>query len=504
MTILAEPSVSLWEAAARLFEPPKPKARWWASPLDLACDLDPRMVRTPALECINAALVRLIDKPGQGRLAVFVPPQEGKSTICSFWNPLWLLINDPDMRIIAVSYNAEKSRDWGSAVKSAIENYSGIDGTVDLGLRLRTDSRAAGRWNVEGFAGGLYCAGIESGITGRPGDYIVVDDPTKNLQEAQSTAKREKVTSTYRGAIVPRLGSPNSKMVWIQTLWHESETIQDILANEGSDWEVIRIPAIADSPDDPIGRKIGEPMLSARGHRDWARVRRDVGEYVFAALYQQRPAPAEGGMFRRLHWRYWSPAPALLGERIDCGGRIWPIRECWRFITGDLAASMKTAADWTVAAAWALTLDGDLVLLDRVRAKVGEGGHYGLFRPLAERWQVDTAFVEATQHSMTLTAEATRGGLHVTPLTADTDKFTRALPYSARVSGGRVWLPAGAPWLGEWVDEHAGFPGSSKHDDQVDVGSYAARVAITKWSPPPPKPLPKPESAEVDLMSVEM
>jgi hypothetical protein len=142
------------------------------------------MVRTPALECINAALVRLVDKPGQGRLAVFVPPQEGKSTICSFWNPLWLLINDPDMRIIAVSYNSEKSRDWGSAVKSAIENYSGIDGTVDLGLRLRTDSRAAGRWNVDGFAGGLYCAGIESGITGRPGDYIVVDDPTKNLQEA--------------------------------------------------------------------------------------------------------------------------------------------------------------------------------------------------------------------------------------------------------------------------------------------------------------------------------
>jgi hypothetical protein len=58
-------------------------------------------------------------------------------------------------------------------------------------------------------------------------------------------------------------------------------------------------PAIAESPDDPLGRPIGEPMISARGDRDWARIRESVGEYVWAALYQQRPAPAEGGLFKR-------------------------------------------------------------------------------------------------------------------------------------------------------------------------------------------------------------
>lgn len=474
-----------WEKAIERFRPQPPKMRRWASPLDMACELNPATVRTPALEVINAALVRLADKPTTGKLAVFVSPQEGKSTLCSYWNPLWLLTHDPDTRVMMVSYNAEKSREWGGEVKNAIANFRGDDGMLDLGIRLRPDSRAAGRWNVADHRGGIYCAGIASGITGRATDYIVVDDPTKNLQEARSETMRDKVSSTYRGALVPRMRDV-TKLIWIQTLWNEAETIQQILANEGSSWEVIRIPAICDSPDDPLGRAIGEPMKSATSSRDWDKIRRDVGEYVFSALYQQRPTPAEGNLFKRLWWRRWVTAPDnQIGERLDLGGRIWPTSEMWRFITGDLAASTRTSADWTVAAAWGLTLDGDLVLLDLARARVGERHHYDLFRPLAERWAVDTAFIEATQHSMTLTAEASRSGLHITPLHADTDKFSRALPASARASGGRIWLPAAAPWAADFISECAAFPNGS-HDDMVDCLAYAVRVAITKWAPPPP------------------
>jgi predicted phage terminase large subunit-like protein len=494
----------VWAAALDEVLKPTRQPRW-ASPLDMACDLDPRMIRTPALEAINAALVRLASPAGKNRLAVFMSPQEGKSSLCSYWNPLWLLTNNPDLRIIAVSYNAEKSREWGAEVKNAISNFNGDDGMVDLEIRLRADSRAAGRWKVDGHIGGLYCAGIESGITGRAGDYIVVDDPTKNMQEAQSEAKRGKVTSTYRGAIVPRLG-PGAKLVWIQTLWHESETIQDILTNEGDDWEVIRIPAIADAPDDPLGREVGEPMISARGDRDWKKIRRDVGEYVFAALYQQRPAPAEGGLFKRLWWRRWSPAPSLgLGERIDLGGRIWSLVDCWKFGTVDLANSTKTSADWTVASLWAMTADGDLVLLDFMRARVGEESHFALVRPLAERWLPDTFFVERSQYGTTLARDAANSGVHLTPIDPEADKFSRALPYSARVSGGRVWLPAGAPDKADiWINEHAAFPNGA-HDDTVDTGSFAVRVAVTKWQPPAPRTQPDVgDTYEMDYLTVAM
>ncbi len=483
---------SPWEAAAKLFEPVPPRPRRWASPLDMAQDLDPTIVRTPALNLINQALVDVAEGR-EDRLIVSMPPQEAKSSTVSYRYPTWLLSEvDPDLRIVMISYSDEIARRWGSDVKRDFETFNGDDDTIDLGVRLRADSRAAGRWQVDGRRGGMFCAGVAGSVTGRPAELILIDDPIKDLEQAQSAIYRERFQRFWQGVAVPRLG-PGAKVVLVSTRWHEQDAAGWLLEHEGDRarggrWKVLNIPAqCEDAAADPLGRREGEFMQSARGERDWEAIRKSVGSYVWAALYQGRPAPAEGGLFKRLWWRYWTPAPSTYGERLDLAGRIRPLSECWRFITGDLAASTRTSADWTVAAAWALTIDGDLVLLDYNRAKIGEADHYDLFRPLAQRWRVDTAFVEATQHSMTLTAEATRSGLHVTPLRAESDKFSRALPYSARASAGRVWLPAGSPKLDAWVSEHAGFPAAA-HDDLVDVGAYAVRVAITKWQPPIPTP----------------
>ncbi|GGN39551.1 hypothetical protein GCM10010109_67620 [Actinoplanes campanulatus] len=474
----------------------------WPSPLDMAADLDPPRLdengdragawRTPALELINTALVDLAEGR-EKRLAAFMSPQEGKSTTVSFWFPLWLLTCvNPNLRILIISYSDEMARRWGAEIKDALERWSGDEGTIDLGLRLRKDSRAAGRWNIAGHKGSVYCAGIAGSITGKPGDVILVDDPLKNMSEAQSEKIREKAMSVYRSAIVPRLG-PSARMGWIQTCWHESEPIRQILANEGERknggrWRTITIPAIADSPNDDLGRKIGEWQESARGERDWAGIRKTVGEYVFSALYQQRPSPAEGNLFKRIWWRYWSHAPQTgASPRLDLGGRIFDLQDCWRFATVDLANSTKTSGDWTVISAWARSIDGDLVLLDRTRAKIGEIDHFTHARPLVQRWQLDTLYVEQSQYGTTLVREATNDRVPIAPLVADTDKLSRALPASAWASNGRIWLPAGADWIKTWVDEFAGFPNAA-HDDQVDTLAYAVRVAVTKWAPPPPRP----------------
>lgn len=326
---------------------------------------------------------------------------------------------------------------------------------------------------------------------------LIIDDPIKDLSAAQSEAYRKRCRDFWQGVAVPRLG-PGAKCLLVQTRWHEEDMAGWLLASEGEGdrakggrWNVVSIPAQADSPDDLLGRELGEYMQSARGDRDWEATRKSVGSYVWASLYQQRPAPAEGGLFKRLWWRYWSPAPTVgMGERVDLGGRIWPLADCWKFGTIDLANSTKTSADWTVAAVWAITLDGDLVLLDFQRARVGEEHHFDLVRPLADRWRADTFFVERSQYGTTLARDAAHTGVHLTPIDPESDKFSRALPYSARASAGRVWLPAGSPDKTKaFVDEHAAFPNGS-HDDIVDCGSYAVRVAVTKWQPPPPKPQP--------------
>lgn len=512
----------VWAAALEHVLPKPPRPRRWATPGDMARELDPLTIKTPALDLIDRALVDLAEGPGQQRLAIFMAPQEGKSERASHWFPLWVLVHNPDLRIAIVSHGDELARAWGAAIKRDVEQFNGDEGTVDLGLRLRADSKAAGRWNVEGHRGGVYAVSIGGSLTGRAVDLLVLDDPISNLEQAQSIKYRDRAHRFWQGVAVPRMG-PQTKTILIQTRWHEDDLAGRLLATEGDQakggkWRVVSIPAqCEDEGTDPLGRREGEYMVSTRGRtwQDWEDRKADLGSYVWAALCQQRPSPAEGGLFKRLWWRYWSPAPSIgMGERIDLAGRLWPLNECWKFGTVDLAASTKTSADWTVAAVWALTLDGDLVLLDFMRARVGEDHHFDLVRPLAERWTADTFFVERSQYGTTLARDAARTGVHLTPIDPEADKFSRALPYSARASGGRVWLPAGSPDKAKiWVDEHAAFPNGS-HDDTVDCGSFATRVAVTKWAPGPPPGALRPErqpdpfavlgSGNVDFMRVEI
>lgn len=410
-----------------------------------------------------------------------------------------MLVEDPSLRIVIVSYSEEIARRWGAEIKRDLEEHP------ELGLKLRADSKAAGRWQLEGHRGGVYCVGIGGSLTSRPVDVLLVDDPVKDMEQARSSAYSERAWRWWQAVALTRL-TPGARVAIIQTRWAEDDLAGRVLehdgdARHGGRWTVLNIPAQAeDADEDPLGRKPGEYMVSARGNRDWPAVKKAVGTWVWASLYQQSPAPAEGGLFKRLWWRYHT----TVGDRMHLGGREYDLRDCWRFATVDLAASTRTSADFTVIAAWARTIAGDLVLLDLVRARIGEEQHFTQARPLVQRWNLDTVFVEASQYGTTLVREATQDNVPITPIQAESDKFSRALPYSAWVNSGRVWLPSGAHWLDAFVNEHAAFPAAA-HDDTVDVGSMAVRVAVTKWNPPPSTPSRRPPaSGEVDLVSAPM
>lgn len=476
------------EYAAREFDR-KPflpaTGRRWATPGELHQAISTGVVQTPALELVDRELVALVDSDEFDRLAVFMSPQEGKSERVSHAFPLWLLEQNPELRIAIVSYADEMARRHGAAIKLDAQTFDGTDGELDLGIRLREDTRAAGRWQIDGHAGGVYCVGIGGSLTGKPVDVLIIDDPVKDLEQAQSDAYRKRAMNFWRAVAVPRL-APGAKVVLVQTRFHESDMGGQLLAEEPDRWKVVRIPAIAESESDPLGREPGEPMVSARGQRDWPAIRRSVGEYVWAALYQQRPAPAEGGLFKRnqiQHWT-WSEEPTLGRKALLMNSRQVPLDTLWKFLTVDLAISKRTSADYTVAGVWGITLDGDLVLLDAIRSRIGEDEHFPNIQPLRARWDAGTVFVEAAQHGTTLVYSAGRAGVPIGKLEADSDKFTRALPASALANAGRLWFPSisAAPWVQDWLDEHAAFPNAA-HDDTVDVTAYAARVREAHWVP---------------------
>lgn len=476
-----------WEMLARRFEPTPLR---WPDPLVMAAELDPTVVSTPALRHIASQLVRL-PEDGTGRLMVFLPPQEGKSTLVSRRYPLWLLAHDPTLRIGIVSYGAELAESFGRTIKRDIEQHP------ELGISLRPDSRAAGRWETP-QGGGVYCVGLVGGLTGRPLDVLIYDDVIKDRAQAESAAHRKRCWEHWEQVGRPRLSS-RGRVIVMLTRWHTDDLPGRLLEHEGDLWRVVAIPALA-GPGDPLGRKVGEELLSARRRvpgyfRDLAR---RMAAYAFRSIYQQRPTSAAGNMFRRDRWGTWSWV--RYPEIVDCAGSGYDLRDCFRFVTVDLAASEKTSADWTAAAAWALTLDRQLICLDRVRAQVTDAGHWALVSPLAREWRAPDVGVESTMMGTTLVRQATRAGLKPFDLHADKDKVTRAVPYAHMVNQGQVWLPTQAAWLDEWIGEHADFP-SAAHDDQVDVGAYAARVAHG-WNPS--GPTMRTGHSAVDLAEAQM
>jgi predicted phage terminase large subunit-like protein len=476
MTVL-----SPWEYAARQFDP---TPRRWPSPLAMAVDLGPATVRTPALDLIDSALVDLADGRDK-RLMVFLPPQEGKSTLCSRRLPAWLLAHDPTLLIGIVSYGADLAVEFGRQVKRDIEQHP------ELGIQLRPDSRAAGRWNTM-QGGGLYCVGLAGSLTGRPLDWLVYDDVVKDRAQAESAAHRQKAWDHWEQVGRLRL-SARGRVVATFTRWHTDDLGGRLQQREPDEWRVLSIPAVAGervvnqgrvhwAPDgaDPLGRRPGEEMVSARGREPgyFLALSERMARYAFRSIFQQRPTGAAGNLFGA-GWRYWTWD--LWPNRIDLDGSVRDLRDCFRFVTVDLAASEKTAADWTVGAAWALTMDRLLVCLGRVRDRVSETRHWDLIRPLATEWQAPDVGVESTMMGTLLVRQAVRAGLKPFDLRADKDKVTRAIPYGHMVSSGQVFLPSSADWLEEWTAEHSDFPAGA-HDDQVDVGAYAAKVAHG-WHP---------------------
>ena len=299
----------------------------YRNPAGIAAAVSPNYVITPALELIAEAVERVLNSRRKINLLVTMPPQEGKSNLCSVWTPIRALQLNPNRRIILATYADALAEAHSRTARGIIDTYG--SGLVDrltglavedkIGLKLAKGANKVSAWSVEGGAGGLVAAGIGSTITGLPADLFVIDDPFKNMMEADSKAHRDKVELWFSTVALTRL-APDASVILIQTRWHPEDLAGKVLAGEKllpkaeRTWRHINIPAIAEEGiTDALGREPGVPMVSARdtedAQRDFAATRKQVGERTWYALYQGSPRNPAGGIFQRAWFDPRLPGP---------------------------------------------------------------------------------------------------------------------------------------------------------------------------------------------------
>ncbi len=390
------------------------------------------------------------------RLMVFMPPRHGKSELVSHYFPAWYLGTRPNRRVILTSYEADFAASWGRKVRDVLVAY----GPTVYGVRVRADSSAANRWDLADATGGMVTAGVGGPITGRGSHVLIVDDPLKNAEEAQSATMRERIWEWWRSTAYTRL-EPNGAAVLVMTRWHEDDLAGRLLAEMaggGEQWEVLSLPAIAEEVDDVLGRQPGEALWPERyDRRELARIRANVGAAWWAALYQQHPSPTSGGTFQR----------SWLGARYTVPPHLTSIIQAV-----DTAFKTGVASDYSVIATWGT--DGRNYYLlhvwrDRVQypdLKRALLDQYHAFRP-------DLVLIEDAASGQSVIQDLrAQTHLPIIAIPARGSKQSRADAVSPLFEAGRVYLPEQAPWLGDWIEEHVSFPRGA-HDDCVDTTAIA-------------------------------
>ena len=397
------------------------------------------------------------------RLMVFLPPRHGKSMLVSQYFPAWYLGMFPDKRVILTAYEADFAATWGRRARDVLNEY----GNSVFGIEVNNKSSAANRWDIQGNTGGMVTAGVGGPITGKGADVLIIDDPVKNAEEANSQTYRDKTWEWYQSTAYTRL-EPNGSIILIMTRWHEDDLAGRILhqieQDKGEQWEVINLPAIAED-NDILDRNIGEPLWPGRYDlNELERIRYTTGSYWWSALYQQRPQPPEGGLLKRFWIKYYKTY------------ELPPLEELSVYQAWDLAISTRETADYTVCTTIGVSKEKQYYVLDWYRDRIDFPTQVRMVEKLAEKWKPSQIGIESNAYQQALPQQLKKTSiLPIKEVKRTKDKVTRISSAFVHFENGKILLPEKHPELENFINEYIYFP-QGKHDDMLDSVELAIEL----------------------------
>lgn len=393
------------------------------------------------------------------RLMITMPPRHGKSMLASEFFPAWYLGRNPDHYVVTATYAQELADDFGRKVKNQIEDPSFA--SIFPGVSLADDSKSAKRFHIEGRNGGLehattqrgafYAVGVGGPLTGRGAHLLLIDDPVKNREDAESELMRRKTKDWYTSTAYTRL-MPGGRVVIIQTRWHEDDLAGWLQGNHQHEgWTVLNLPAINEA---------GEALWPEQYNiESLERIKRALPPRDWSALYQQAPSPDTGDYFKK-EWIY--PVDSI------------PPRETMTVFGASDYAVTANGGDYTVHVIVGLDQDDRLYLLDMWREQASSDVWVDAFCDLVKKWKPigwaeETGQIKSgvgpflvkrmleTQAYVVREQFPTRG-----------DKAIRAQSIRGRIAMKGLHILKSAPFLSDLISEMMSFP-VGVHDDQVDA-----------------------------------
>lgn len=431
----------------------------------------------PHHRVILRALQRCMSQP-YGRLMIFAPPGSAKSSYASVVAPTWAMGRAPGTRIILVSYATQ------IAIKQsrrARQICRGIDYHAIFGCELPRDQSAVESWALSNDSE-FMAAGILAGITGNRAHGLIIDDPVAGREEAESPTITSKTLDAYQDDLVTRL-IPGGWVVLMMTRWGVSDLAGSILPDDydgrsgpvrcrdGMVWDVLRIPALADRDDDPVGRTPGEYLWPEWFDAAHWRIVQDnptpTAKRTWAALYQQTPVASSGTVFER-DWLQWYDSDELPAQLTI-------------YLSSDFAVT-DGGGDWTEHGVWGVCPDGDLWALDWWSGREASDTTIKAAMALIQQhkprvWYGESGVIESA------IGPAIRREMHERRVRCARDllpsvanKTARAQSFRAYAEARRVHLPRGKAWAQRLIEQMVAFPTPGTPDDMVDVCGLIGRA----------------------------
>lgn len=425
--------------------------------------IDPLFESPPHIQSICSTLQSAEEKIFN-RVMIRMPPRHGKSHSASKKFPAWFMGRHPGAQVIHVSYGQTTTQDFSEGVLEHLKNPV----HQFIFPECQVKSAQVSRKITTTKGGNYFVSSIDGAMVGRGANCFLIDDPYKGREQAESQAWNRRVINTYRGGAYTRLMGPDSIVILIMTSWRYDDLSGFILENEGKieeggDWFVLDMPAIAEEDEPFTGRKKGEALWPARFPLPYLhKVRQAIGAYEFSAQYQQKPTPEGGGIMDIRRFQRYEAIPNIAEYR-----RV--------ILSIDTALSESEAACDSAIEVFGERQDfvSDLIFawamnVGYAKLKAVTLSFYYIYRPTV-------VLIEYKGSGISLCQDLEALGLPVVPVTPTVGKKIRARDAMDYISTGYVRIPVNARvpgaqgWLNDFENQVIQFGLRDDKNDMVDA-----------------------------------